>query len=294
MSLDTNPDSDPSPVSSDPNQYLQRGVLIDIDLLDDDDLNPNVMSERQFNGLVENIKRAGLTDMPLVRPMPNGRYRIVGGHHRKDACKILGYTKIPCTVNTDPNFDQEQAHFQLMKHNMLHGRLSAQKFMKLYEQYQAKYTREQLADLFGFESEDVLEKLIKAAEKGLPNELKAQFKKAKAEIKTVEDLAKILNHLFSTYGSTLPFGYMVVDFGGKESVWLRMHPSDRKNFDVLADRCQAAGKSVDGAVRILLQLIAGGQLEQFEKSFPLLPAVKVEEGKPPLEENASQVQEEHP
>jgi hypothetical protein len=139
--------------------------------------------------------------------------------------------------------------------------------------------------MFGFEEQAVLEKLIKDTEKSLPAELKKKFKDASAEIKTIDDLSKLLNTLFSTYGNTLPYGYMLVDFGGKQSVWLRMHPSDRKNFDILSARCTAEGKTLDSAFRIMLQLIASGEHQQFEAAFALLPKIEVATTKLPTEEN---------
>jgi len=250
-----------------------------------DDLNPNTMSEREFNLLVQNMQEMGVTDAPLVWKRPDGKHQIVGGHHRVEAAKVLGMTSIPVTVIVDPNFSEERAHFQLMRHNNIKGKLSAQKFVKLYERYSGNYSREQLTELFGFEEQAVLDKLVKETEKGLPKELKQKFKEASAEIKTIDDLSKVLNQLFASYGSTLPYCYMVVDFGGKQSVWLRMHPADRANFDKLAARCMLDGKSVDGAVRVLLQLIASGTLPQFESAFDLLPKIQFQDGKLPLEDN---------
>lgn len=262
----------------------QRGVELRVDDLVPDDLNPNVMSERQFNALVENIREVGVTDMPLVRPLGDGRYKIVGGHHRVEACRVLGMTTVPCTVITDPHFDDERSHFQLMRHNTLKGRISPQKFVRMYQRYAGTYTKAQMAELFGFEEAAVLEKLVKETEKGLPPELKKKFKEASAEIKTIDDLSKLLNQLFAVHGSTLPYGYMLVDFGGKQSVWVRMHHSDRANFDKLSARCLSAGRSLDGAIRIMLQLIADG-LPQFDSAFDLLPKVQHQLGKVPTEDS---------
>lgn len=277
MALPEVPQDDTQQVSPVPQILLREEIAIE--LLDDNVNNANVMSEKQFNGLVENIQQVGFTDPVLVwkNPATPGRYQIVGGHHRKEAGIVLGMAKVPCTVILDPKFDQDQAHFQMMRHNNLKGRISAQKFVSLYEKYQAKYSVEQMTELFGFEEQAVLEKLIKDTEKSLPKGMKKQFKEASAEIKTINDLSKVLNKLFATYGNTLPHGFMVMDFGGKDSVWIRMHSSDRQNFDKLAARCVQEKKSIDGAFRVILQLIAGEQLGQFENLFKLLPTVGAEE-----------------
>ena len=112
---------------------LQREEL-PISLLDKNEHNPNTMSSRQFNLLVDNIARMGITDPILVRKVGD-RYRIVGGHHRVEAAEMLGYTQVPCTVITDPNFDADQESFQLMRHNMIKGKLDPAKFVKLYPSF---------------------------------------------------------------------------------------------------------------------------------------------------------------
>ena len=84
---------------------------IPLGLLVKNEGNPNKMSAREFDLLVDNIEKTGLTDPVLVRPLPKGkkepqRYRIVGGHHRYDAAAFLGFEAVPCTVIDDPAFDE--------------------------------------------------------------------------------------------------------------------------------------------------------------------------------------------
>ena len=80
--------------------------------------NPNKMAAREFDLLIDNIERTGLTDPILVRPldyeavfeiaakfdMPDLelvltkeelKFRIVGGHHRFDAAAYLGLEDVP-------------------------------------------------------------------------------------------------------------------------------------------------------------------------------------------------------
>lgn len=54
------------------------------------------MTTREFDLLVDNMQRTGLTDAILVRPQGDGTYRIVGGHHRFDAAQFLGRNEVPC------------------------------------------------------------------------------------------------------------------------------------------------------------------------------------------------------
>ena len=251
---------------------------ISIDLLDPNPDNPNTMSAKSFNLLVDNVARMGITDPILVRKTSisgSVRYRIVGGHHRVEAAKVLGYTKVPCTIITDESFTEDEEKFQLMRHNMIKGKLSAEKFVALYEGLQEKYSHEALVEAFGFEERAELDRLIKATEKSLPPEVKDKFKEGVKEVKTIKDLSALLNKLFRTHGDTLPYGYMFMDFGGKESVWLRMMQQDLKNFRVVAQLCVDQKKSVDSLMRIVLQLIAQGQLPEITKALEFLPEVQM-------------------
>jgi ParB/RepB/Spo0J family partition protein len=228
---------------------------IDVELLDNNELNPNEMSEAQFNMLYDNVERVGITDPILVRPHPSkkGRYRVVGGHHRLEVAKLLGFDTIPATVISDPEFDEDAEKFQVVRHNIIHGQMNADKFMALYNSLSEKYADDVAAELFGFTDEAEFKKLIKATEKSLPKDMKQAFKDAAKEIRTMDDLAKVLNYLFTTHGDTLPHGYMIVDFGGKESVWLRMQTGQKKTFLQLAAQTKAANKSMDHLMHKLLE-----------------------------------------
>lgn len=281
MSSNPNADAVKTPDSI---PVLERKEISVEDLLPNP-LNPNMMSDRQFSLLVGNIRATGFTDPVFVRPLGEGKYEIIGGHHRWQAAKVLGMETVPCTVNTDPEFDADQANFQMMRHNMVKGRLSTEKFLKLYEDMSTKYTREQLSEAFGFEEQQALDKLVAQTAKGLPKELKAKFKEAQDEIKTVDDLAKVLNRLFATYGDTLKYGYMYFDFGGKDSIWVRMLPADRKLVEALAYRCVDHGRSLDSAFRVALQLIAEHRVPDFETELLKTAPVQVQVGLP-VEDNA--------
>lgn len=262
-----------------PTDTLER-KNVTIELLEANEYNPNEMSERQFNMLVDNMEKVGFTDPLLVRPHPDkpGKYRIVGGHHRWEVAKMLGYTEVPCTIITDPSFDDDKEKFQVVRHNIIKGRMSPAKFLKMYESLSAQYAEDVAAELFGFTDEDEFAKLIKATEKSLPKELQQQFKEAASELKTIDDLSKLLNGLFAQYGDTLPHGYMFLDFGGYESVWLRLQKNQLLNFREVADRVRTEGKALDHIMAGLLQLIAKKD-EMIEPMFAAIlaaaPEVKI-------------------
>jgi hypothetical protein len=277
-------------------------VDLPVGLLVKNSNNPNKMSAREFDLLVDNLEKTGLTDAILVRPFeiaavlwadndnkddPDGfvstltdnevKFRIVGGHHRLDAASYLGFEKVPCTVILDPDFDEEQEKFQIVRMNMIRGKLDPQAFFDLYQSLSEAYTDEILQDAFGFAEEAEFKKLIEQTAKQLPDvKLQQKFKEAAAEIKTIDGLSKLLNHMFTTYGDTLPYGYMIVDHGGQRSMWLRVDGKTMKALDLVGDLCIENQRTVDDIIGGVVQLIAKGDLkEQVDKLIKKTPAVEL-------------------
>lgn len=239
-----------------------KRIDIDVDALEMNEYNPNSMSDAEFNMLCDNINEVGITDPLLVRDIGEGKYRVIGGHHRLEAAKMYDFDKVPCTVIDDPDFTEDQEKFQLVRHNVIRGKMTPEKFVSLYESLGKKYQQEVLQDSFGFTDDKEFEKLLKQTEAGLPAEMKEQFKAAKAEIKTIDDLSKVLNKLFTAYGDTLPFGYMVFDFGGKDSFWVRMDSESKKAMYSLGERCGNEKRSMDSILGGIVKLIAKGKMDK--------------------------------
>lgn len=269
-----------------------------VGLLQKNEHNPNKMSPREFDLLVDNMSKTGITDAVLVRPLQLAtvidfskiakgddlvdmlvdkglQFRIVGGHHRFDAASFLGFEKVPCTIIMDPEFDEEQEKFQLVRMNAIRGKLDAKAFFALYNQLSEQYTDEILQDAFGFAEEAEFRRLIEQTAKALPDlKMQKKFKEAAAEIKTIDGLSKLLNEMFTKYGDTLPYGYMIVDQGGQKSVWLRVEKKTMSALDVVADICIDNQRTMDDIVGGLVQMIAKGELKDvvdklIEKSPPV-------------------------
>jgi len=263
----------------DKTQALERKDLA-VELLIPNADNPNKMRPREFDLLCDNMEKTGITDPILVRPVEGGRYRIVGGHHRFDAANFLGFAKVPCTIITDPDFDEEAERFQLVRMNVIRGRMDPQAFYDLYSKVADKYSDDILQDAFGFAEEAEFKKLIEQTSKSIPDEgLRKRFKEAAKEIKTIDGLARLLNELFTRYGDTLPYGYMVFDYGGQRSVWLRVEGKTLEAFDVLGEICIERQRTIDDLLGRLLQLIAKGECKALlEQLIEASPQVELPEG----------------
>ena len=167
------------------------------------------------------------------------------------------------TVITDPNFDEDAEAFQLVRMNAIRGKLDPEAFYKLYEQLQDKYSDAIMQDAFGFAEEAEFKRLIEQTAKTLPDKhLQEKFKEAAAEIKTIDGLSKLLNEMFSKYGDTLPYGYMIFDHAGQRSMWLRIEGKTMKALDLIGTMCIDKERTVDDVIGGVLQLIAKGELKE--------------------------------
>lgn len=61
-------------------------------------------SDFKMNELVESIRENGLLSRIIVSPATGGKYRIIAGHNRVEACRRAGFTSVPSIVkNVDEN-----------------------------------------------------------------------------------------------------------------------------------------------------------------------------------------------
>jgi hypothetical protein len=267
--------------------------------------NPNKMKPREFDLLCDNLNRTGWTDPALAVPYDldalaeirsihgkdieaitkamveqDIKVRLVGGHHRFDAASFLDFDVGPVNIIMDPNFTEEEEQFQIVRMNVIHGKLDPQAFFEMYKGLEEKYSDEILQDAFGFAEEAEFKKLINQMSKTLPDKAtQDKFKEAAQEIKTIDGLAKLLNTMFTRYGDTVPFGYMVVDYGGQESMWLRVSGKTWKALGVLGDICIERHRTVDDILGTIVQLIAKGDSPEFiDEIVSQTPEVKLPKG----------------
>ena len=65
--------------------------------------------------LTESIKENGLLEPIIVRPFPAGKYEIISGHRRAEACKALGVTSIPVIIK---ELTKDEAIVQMVDSNI--------------------------------------------------------------------------------------------------------------------------------------------------------------------------------
>jgi ParB family chromosome partitioning protein len=65
--------------------------------------------EEKIASLAQSIKRNGLLSPIIVKPLDNGRYRIIAGERRFRACKLLAMTEIPVSVKDFSEIETAEA-----------------------------------------------------------------------------------------------------------------------------------------------------------------------------------------
>jgi ParB-like chromosome segregation protein Spo0J len=295
---------------------LLRRMWLPLELLEDNPDNPNILSDRGFDMLTQNIEDVGFTDAMLVWPRgmlqqfeqvvkdaekaglkPGAdepekqfcemlksagiHFQFVGGHHRRQSLQYLGELYGPCTVIVDPEFDDEAAEAQLMRNNLIHGKIDPTKFMKMAQRQMDKgLTEDQLQILYGFADEAEFKRLVDVLAKDLPNkELQDKFKKAAEEVKTIDGLTKLLNKMFTMYGDTLPYGFMVVDYGGQQNIWLRISKKTHDAMTLIGDACIENQVTMDDLIGEVVQSIARGDASEIlTEALEKAPKVQIPKG----------------
>lgn len=240
--------------------------------------NPNVMDEKEFNLLVQNYQSLpGAVPITVVKKS-DGTYMIVGGEHRWKAARLIGEKMIGAVVYEEGQIDEDLAKFQTMRLNMIHGKIDAKKFVDMYMSLSEKYSEEVLKESMGFLNQAEWDRMLLKVKQGLPSkDLKERFDQVKDQIKTMEDLSTILNRLFTEYGSTLPYAFMVFDFGGKENLWIRMDKPLFSTMKMIANECVLNKVTLDSVLNEIL-IMAFNRKKEVSDTMGKLSKVKMPEG----------------
>jgi ParB/RepB/Spo0J family partition protein len=134
--------------------------------------NPNHMEAKELEALGAAMKAKGFLQPVLVRPLKEGWYEIVDGHHRKRAAEKLGMTEIPCVVKAMNDADALMVRVGM---NKIRGELDLGEVGRIFEQLHETVglTLEEIA-ITGYSTGEVFDLLSAVSQdvsKGLPAEL---------------------------------------------------------------------------------------------------------------------------
>lgn len=240
-------------------RVYKHGEMIKLPMADIicNDYNPNELTADEFEMLIENIEGVDFIVPLLVVPIEGGKFRIIDGEHRFDVLKLREAVVAPCVVADPGRIPELEQKFQTVRMNVIRGKPNKAKLSKLVEDIiaEADMEAEDVAYRMGFGDYDEFLVLVESVRESLPDEAKADFDKAKGEIKTVEDLNLLINRLFAKYGETLPYNFMIIDFGGKKHLWVRMSAAEHKRIVGKARSAMAKGVTFDSVVAHVLSLL---------------------------------------
>ena len=140
--------------------------------------NPNRMSEEMYHKLKAYIKREGLVEPIVARPLGES-YQILGGYHRWKIAHELGYETVPCAV---VELDDRRAKILSVNLNEMKGQSVSVLLSELVHDLSQELTLEDLESQLPYseaELKDVLE--IMKIPDGLEAYLDEQVEKAERE-----------------------------------------------------------------------------------------------------------------
>ena len=237
-------------------------VMVDTGKIRPNEWNPNVMPPQAFNDLVDNIEELECCVQPVVvAPLEKKEgkfeYVVVDGEHRFEGLRLNEEKKIPCIVVDKMKGDGYAQRKQTVRLNKIKGSMDKRKLADLVTDMMEEEPFDVVAEDLLFHDPTELEELLRAARESLPTEeMREAFDRAKEDIRSVDDLSLVLNRLFTSFGDTLPANFMILDFGGKEHIWIRMSKQSHKRAVEAARASMAAGYTFDSIIERLL-----GQLD---------------------------------
>lgn len=250
--------------------------LIDVDLLDNNSWNPNSMEQGDFDRLIKEIKDVGFLDPVAVVELESGRYRLIGGEHRSAAARDLKMKQVPAVVLQGAKFATEELQKLLtVRFNVLSGKTNPEKMALLYNEMAKKYGEDSLQDLFAFTDKHGWKKLVSQIKKGLanvglPKEQREKFDEEIKEARTLQDLEKILNNMWSSYGDTIAQSFMIFTYGRREHIYVAMDKSTRDAVKKITKYCKSGGKDINEVLAPALHALA----EVLTKKTPKTPPEK--------------------
>ena len=213
--------------------------------------NPNSMDQDDYNRLVREIEDVGFIVPIHVVPIEGDRYRIIGGEHRVAAALDLKLETIPAMILEGPRWEDEDLQkLVTVRLNMLRGKINPEKMAVLYRDMAKKYGEDALRDLFAFTDQHGWDKLISGIKQGLskaglPKEKQKQFSERAKEAKTLKDLERILNELWSSYGDTVNLSFMIFTYGNREHIYVSMTKDTRAALKRISKYCKGHAKDIN-------------------------------------------------
>lgn len=234
--------------------------------------NTNQETTEVFHELLNSIRDEGFSGAVEVVPFAaeDGQesYLIAHGEHRWRAAKILGLREIPASRITHEKFkDEDFLRIVSVRRNNIRGQHDRTKFRALVAELAEKYKdQEALRRLLVFTKSSEWNHLVGATKKALKDqgaspEMLRRFEEKAKNARSLADLSTIVSHLFETHKGTVPCGFMVFSFGGKEHAYVSASKGTMTSLKRVLAHCEATGLEVNSVLGPMLHRLAESLVE---------------------------------
>lgn len=186
--------------------------------------NARFMRHEQFQQLVANVRKdGGLTSVPLVAIMDDGRYEVLSGNHRVQAAVEVGLESIHVMTIDEPLTHEQRVALQL-SHNAIVGEDDPATLKALYEQLDSIDWR----DYAGLDDKTL--NLLDSVQPASMGEANLEFQSL-----SIIFLPEELEHLEAAVKTAMAISR------SSDSTWIARYSAHQRLLDALAD----VGKSYD-------------------------------------------------
>ena len=121
-----------------------KAVLIPVDDLILCDWNVNEMGEPEFAALLEAVRDGGFDEpgqvVPITEGEHKGKFRLLGGEHRKKVCLALEITHMPCVIKEHLSDADEATLMEWsVKRNNIRGKINRTRYAEVQKRITGKW-----------------------------------------------------------------------------------------------------------------------------------------------------------
>ena len=161
------------------NQGELQIVELPVDRLEPNPWNPNRVPEATYRKLRAYIEREGFVEPLVVRLLDGADYQILGGFHRWQIARDLGYESVPCVV---VDLDDRRAKVLTVNLNELKGQSVPALLAELVHDLSRETSLDDLASMLPYDVPELedLQDLLRIPD-GLEDELAAEAERLERE-----------------------------------------------------------------------------------------------------------------
>lgn len=104
-----------------------------------------------------------------------------------------------------------------------------------------------------------VERLIGRVKRSMPKEMQKELERRQEKIRNVEDLAAVVQTLYSQFGSTLDSSFLFLTFGGQVHVMVKLSKKNHARLERLLVELRSRGEDANVVIGDLLDRMMSGE-----------------------------------